>query len=85
MIDGRGRAKIADFGLVGATEGIAGYEARVGTPQYMAPEQVAGGALSERTDLYAFGLGLYELFTGKRVFDIKSRSARRCPRSRARP
>src|ERR1700754_1081450 len=35
MIDGRGRAKIADFGLGGATEGITGAEARAGTPQYM--------------------------------------------------
>ena len=42
MIDGRGRAKITDFGLAGATAGISGREARAGTPQYMAPEQVDG-------------------------------------------
>jgi hypothetical protein len=71
MIDGRGRAKIADFGLAGATDGIEGREARAGTPQYMAPEQVAGGALTERTDLYALGLVLYEMFTGKRAFEVK--------------
>src|SRR5262245_56621239 len=70
MIDGRGRAKIADFGLAGATRGITGLEARAGTPQYMAPEQAAGGSLSERTDIYALGLVLYELFTGKRAFDV---------------
>jgi eukaryotic-like serine/threonine-protein kinase len=71
MIDGRGRAKITDFGLAGATSGISGHDAQVGTPQYMAPEQIAGGALSERTDLYSLGLVLYELFTGKRAFDAK--------------
>ena len=72
MIDGRGRAKITDFGLAGATGGISGHEAQVGTPQYMAPEQVAGGKLSERTDIYSLGLVLYELFTGKRAFDAKT-------------
>jgi serine/threonine-protein kinase len=71
MIDGRGRAKITDFGLAGATGGISGFEAQVGTPQYMAPEQVAGRELSERTDIYSLGLVLYELFTGKRAFDAK--------------
>jgi hypothetical protein len=71
MIDGRGRAKITDFGLAGATEGIRGLEARAGTPQYMAPEQAAGGELSERTDVYALGLVLYELFTGRRAHDGK--------------
>jgi serine/threonine-protein kinase len=69
MLDGRGRAKIADFGLAGAVAGIAGREAQVGTPQYMAPEQFAGGELSVQTDLYALGLIVYELFTGKRVFE----------------
>jgi serine/threonine-protein kinase len=72
LIDGRGRAKIADFGLAAVSGDISGAEARAGTPQYMAPEQVAGGKLSERTDLYALGLVLYELFTGKRAFEINS-------------
>lgn len=69
MIDGRGRAKITDFGLAGATVGIAGLEARAGTPQYMAPEQFDGRELSVQTDIYSLGLVLYELFTGKRAFD----------------
>jgi serine/threonine-protein kinase len=69
MIDGRGRAKITDFGLAGATAGISGREARVGTPQYMAPEQFDGRELTVQTDLYSLGLVLYELFTGKRAFD----------------
>jgi serine/threonine-protein kinase len=70
MIDGRGRAKIADFGLA-TVSSVSGAEARVGTPQYMAPEQASGGALTERTDIYALGLVLYELFTGKRAFEIR--------------
>jgi len=69
MIDGRGRAKITDFGLAGATAGIAGREAQAGTPQYMAPEQFDGRELSVQTDLYSLGLVLYELFTGKRAFE----------------
>jgi len=68
MIDGRGRAKITDFGLAGATRGIEGAEAMAGTPGYLAPEQIEGGALTVATDIYALGIVLYELFTGERAF-----------------
>jgi predicted Ser/Thr protein kinase len=69
MIDGRGRAKIADFGLASLAESIDGDEARAGTPGYMAPEQLDGKGVTVRSDLYALGLVLYELFTGKQAFE----------------
>jgi serine/threonine-protein kinase len=72
MIDGRGRAKITDFGLASLAEGIEGAEARVGTPVYMAPEQLAGKEVTVKSDIYALGLVLYELFTGKRAYEAKT-------------
>jgi serine/threonine-protein kinase len=68
MIDGRGRAKITDFGLAGLAEGIVGAEIAAGTPGYMAPEQISGEGVSVRSDVYALGLVFYELFTGKAAF-----------------
>jgi serine/threonine-protein kinase len=72
MIDGRGRAKITDFGLAGLAEGIAGEDVRAGTPTYMAPEQLAGDEVTLRSDVFSLGLVLYELFTGKRAFDAST-------------
>jgi serine/threonine-protein kinase len=72
MIDGRGRAKITDFGLASLVEGIGGDEVRAGTPQYMSPEQHAGKEVTVRSDIYSLGLVLYELFTGKRAFEAAS-------------
>jgi serine/threonine-protein kinase len=69
MIDGRGRVRITDFGLAGLADGFVGAEIRVGTPAYMSPEQLAGKEVTVRSDLYALGLVLYELFTGKAAFD----------------
>jgi serine/threonine protein kinase len=67
MVDGRGLVRILDFGLaVSTTEGTVREIA--GTPAYMAPEQVVGGRVTERTDLFALGLIVYELFTGRRLF-----------------
>jgi hypothetical protein len=66
MLDGRGEVRLTDFGLAGLAQaahagGIAG------TPQYMAPEQLAGKGTSVQSDVYSLGLVLYELFTGRAV------------------
>ena len=68
MLDGRGRARLTDFGLAALDETVSGAEARSGTPAYMSPEQLAGGEVTPRSDVYALGLVLYELFTGRRAF-----------------
>jgi serine/threonine-protein kinase len=69
MIDGRGKARITDFGLAVVAEGLRGDEVLAGTPAYMAPEQLTGKEVTVKSDIYALGLVLYELFTGKRVYE----------------
>ncbi len=78
MIDGRGKARITDFGLAVLAsdrgrgtdaEGARAVAAGPGTPAYMAPEQLEGRDASARSDIFALGLVLYEMFTGKRAFD----------------
>jgi serine/threonine-protein kinase len=71
MLDGRGQVVITDFGLAGVAEDIRGPEVRSGTPAYMSPEQLSGKEVSPRSDIYALGLVLYEVFTGKRAFAEK--------------
>jgi hypothetical protein len=67
MIDGRGRVRLTDFGLaVAAGESNTGEVA--GTPGYMAPEQLTGAPASEKTDIYALGLVLYEVVAGRSAF-----------------
>lgn len=70
MIDGRGRVRITDFGLAGTAEEIATRDAVEGTPGYMAPEQLATGKSTAQSDVYALGLVLYELFTGRRASEM---------------
>jgi len=72
MIDGQGRAKITDFGLAGLEEAIPDADLQSGTPAYMAPEQIRGEEVTVKSDIYALGLVLYEIFTGKRAFDAKT-------------
>jgi serine/threonine-protein kinase len=87
MLDGRGRVRITDFGLAVAAD-AAGLDATAwGTPLYMAPEQLAGQPASVRSDVYALGLVLYELYTGKRAFtaaslaELRARKEQEIPRA----
>ena len=68
----RPRSILIDFGVAKllAAEGRATTEAAiVGTPRYLAPEQILGGAVDARTDVYAAGLTLFEMITGRGPFD----------------
>jgi predicted Ser/Thr protein kinase len=74
MVDAEGVVRVMDFGI--AKHHVAGLEAGtvtvtsalVGTPEYMSPEQLRGEPVDFRSDLYAFGVVIYELFTGTLPF-----------------
>ena len=65
MIDGQGQARITDFGLAAISKDGANVIGMSGTPAYMAPEQLLRGETSIQSDLYSFGLILYEAVAGK--------------------
>ena len=65
MLDGRGRVRITDFGLALSNDDAMSRSETAGTPAYMAPEQIAKGQASVRSDIYSLGLVFYELFTGR--------------------
>ena len=67
MLDGNGDVRITDFGIATAAADVGAEVA--GTPQYMAPELLAGKPASIKSDIYALGLILFEVFTGKRAYD----------------
>ncbi|HJZ13768.1 MAG TPA: protein kinase, partial [Acidobacteriota bacterium] len=64
----------SDFGLaaIAETQGLTATGLIMGSPEYMAPEQVAGKRVDERADIYALGVVLYEIFTGRVPFTGES-------------
>jgi serine/threonine protein kinase len=80
ILNERGQVKVLDFGLAKRLPGGAKPDAAtqdfqqtqqgliVGTPEYMSPEQALGSDIDHRTDIFSFGIVLYELTTGKRPF-----------------
>jgi serine/threonine-protein kinase len=86
-----GRVVVLDFGIAKLVDADGAAPARttglLGTPQYMAPEQIRSQPLDRRTDVYAIGLVLYEALTGKRpfaapsTFDLLAQQVERVPPS----
>ncbi|MFJ1646528.1 tetratricopeptide repeat protein [Streptomyces sp. NPDC088258] len=71
-----GTVKICDFGIarlghdIGFTSRLTGTGIAMGTPHYMSPEQISGGQIDHRSDLYSLGCVLYEIATGTPPFDL---------------
>ncbi|MBI5154500.1 serine/threonine protein kinase [Candidatus Poribacteria bacterium] len=71
MITSRNGVKITDFGIAKILRGEDATKsgtAVIGTPLYMAPEQIIGDAVDPRTDLYSLGIMLYEMMSGNPPF-----------------
>lgn len=70
LIDANGTAYISDFGIARSlgTSGLTRTGSVIGTPDYLSPEQARAEAVDGRSDLYALGLLLYEMLTGKPAF-----------------
>jgi len=68
-VDGEGKARLMDFGVAHlASSELTSTGMLLGTPAYMAPEQITGGAVTAETDLFSVGAVLYELLAGRRPF-----------------
>lgn len=69
IISDSGRVKLTDFGISKVLEADGDDQTQAkGTPQYMAPEQLLGRPLDGRADLYALGISMFEMATGRRPF-----------------
>jgi serine/threonine protein kinase len=69
LVDKEGHVKLGDFGVARYATQVSGSGRVVGTPAYLAPEQILGEKQDQRSDIFALGIVLYEMVTGVRPFD----------------
>ena len=69
IISKDGKVKVADFGIARAVSAQTMNATAVGSVHYISPEQARGGYCDERSDIYSFGITLYEMVTGKVPFE----------------
>ena len=74
MLDPEGQAKVMDFGVARSmdTTGFTGTGQLIGTPDYMSPEQAKGEPVDARSDLFSFGIILYEMLIGETPYHSES-------------
>jgi len=73
FVTNQGRIKILDFGLArGSMSDVTGTGKLVGTPNYMAPEQIRGDDIDHRADIFSSGVVFYELLSGRKAFEGES-------------
>ncbi len=73
MLDSQARVKLADFGVARVTDDRSNAEktqagTMVGTPAYMSPEQITGGSIDRRSDVFSAGIILYQFLVGEKPF-----------------
>ncbi len=76
LVDLDGRPKVIDFGVALKDDDDDGRHEIVGTLQYMSPEQASGGDVGTGADVYALGIILFELITGKLPYEVRGTSLR---------
>jgi serine/threonine protein kinase len=75
MITEEGEVKLSDFGIARFATQVSGSGRIMGTPAYLAPEQIMGEPYSTRSDLFSLGIVLYQMLTGVPPFDGSSVAA----------
>lgn len=71
MVDSGGNIFLTDFGIARHADSTTTTMGAAGTPAYMAPEQIRGEVVTAATDVYAMGMMVYEMLTGRRPFEGK--------------